>query len=161
MLHLGIDPGLARIGFALIEKTSDTIRVVDFGVITTAPGPTLESRLTQLRQDLESILSSREITSAGVEKLFFETNVKTAMDVAQARGVIIEYIHSHGIPIIHLTPLEVKAELTGDGSADKRQVMDMLKLIFGTTFTAKFDDAADALAIAYIAAMREGKNIET
>ncbi len=87
MLHLGIDPGLARIGFALIEKTSDKISVIDFGVITTAPGPTLESRLTQLRKNLKSILQAREITSAGVKKLFFETNFKTAMDVAQARGV--------------------------------------------------------------------------
>lgn len=149
MIILGIDPGTATTGFGVIEKNKKgTWTALEFGVITTDKGLHDAERLHVLAHDLEEIIKKYKPAAAGVEKLYFETNVKTAITVAQARGAILLTLAQHSVPIYEFTPLQVKSTLTGYGSADKKQMQFMIKHTFGLQTTPKPDDAADALAIA-------------
>lgn len=149
MIILGIDPGTATTGFGVIEKnTKGAWHALEFGVITTDKKLNDAERLKILADDLQDIIKKYKPVAAGVEKLYFETNVKTAITVAQARGAILLTLAQHSIPIYEFTPLQVKSTLTGYGSADKKQMQFMVKHTFGLKTVPKPDDAADALAIA-------------
>ncbi len=149
MTILGIDPGTATTGFGIIEKKKDgTWRAVEFGVVSTDKSLSDAERLKVLANDLQIIIKKHKPNAAGVEKIYFTTNQKTIITVAQSRGVILLVLEQQGIPIFEFTPLQVKSTLTGYGKADKKQVQFMIKREFGLKATPKPDDVADALAIA-------------
>lgn len=144
---LGIDPGLATVGFGLVRFRDNRPELIDFGTITTSPDLDFSERLLIIQRDLDELLKRYAPTEAYVEELFFSSNTKTAMSVAHARGVIMTSLTSFGLKPKGLTPNQVKLSVTGDGSADKKQVQSMLKIHFGLTEIPRPDDAADALAI--------------
>jgi crossover junction endodeoxyribonuclease RuvC len=146
---LGIDPGTATIGYALVRDLPDgSIEALDFGVITTHKDDSTAVRLVQLYERLNQILSVHHPDSAAVEKLFFQKNISTAIAVGQARGVVMLALAQAGLEIGEYTPNEVKQAVTGYGSADKRQVQEMVRILLSLDKIPKPDDAADALAIA-------------
>ena len=150
MVILGIDPGLATTGYALIEtdeKRNPT--KISWGCITTPAGVPTPARLMEIRTQLLKTITSKKPARAVVEKLFFEKNAKTAMAVGEARGAILSCLAEHNIAILEITPLQMKRALTGQGNADKTQVQKMLMIIFKLDAPPKPDDAADALALAW------------
>jgi crossover junction endodeoxyribonuclease RuvC len=148
-LALGIDPGLAATGYGLVRLESDGgLVAVSFGVILTPKVDSVPVRLESLYRDLRSLLRKHKPDTAGVEKLFFQRNVSTAIAVGQARGVTVLALQQAGLDVSEYTPNEVKQAVAGYGSADKRQVQDMVRVLLGMTEIPKPDDAADALAIA-------------
>jgi crossover junction endodeoxyribonuclease RuvC len=152
MIILGIDPGLATVGIGIIEKLiAEKMRVLDWCTIDTSKALTLPQRLLEISDDLAEILREHKPALAVIEKLYFETNRKTAIDVAQARGVILHTVEEAGIPIIEPTPLELKSAVTGDGHADKKQMIAMMERILGEKCPS--DDAADALGLAVYGAL--------
>jgi crossover junction endodeoxyribonuclease RuvC len=154
MIILGIDPGTATTGFGIIEKPAQKQpKAVDFGVISTPKELTDSQRLKLLADDLHTLIKTHKPERIGVEKLFFEKNQKTAMSVAQARGVVLLLAEEYRIPIFEYTPLQVKNRICGYGKADKKQVQFMVKQSFGLKTIPKPDDAADALAIALCTSM--------
>ena len=149
MKIIGIDPGLATVGIGLVEASSKhDIRAIEWLTIETKAGGEAANRLAEIAEDLTTLLQETTPDLAVVEKLFFAANEKTALDVAQARGVILQILAQHGIPITEPTPVQMKSVITGDGKADKRQVQDMLVRILNLQEIPKPDDAADALALA-------------
>lgn len=147
MVILGLDPGLARTGFGVID-TNQPNQYVRCGCLTTPKYLELEDRLVMLGQDLEKIIASANPDHAVVEQVFFGANAKTAFVTAQARGVLLYVLRSHRIPIEHLTPLQIKSRLTGYGQADKHQIQILVTKRLGLGSAPKPDDAADALAAA-------------
>ncbi|MDP7477521.1 MAG: crossover junction endodeoxyribonuclease RuvC [Candidatus Peribacteraceae bacterium] len=159
MRVIGIDPGLATIGIGLIEaKSSQSVTALEWLTIETAANTPLPDRLGEIASDLALYLKETEPEIAVIEKLYFSVNEKTALDVAQARGVILATVAAEGIPIIEPTPPELKSCITGDGSADKKQMQSMVKTIFNLDETPAPDDAADALALAAFGAY-QGENV--
>lgn len=149
MRILGVDPGLSTMGLGLIEAHPDgRMEALDWAAITTEPSLPLPDRLVELAEDLEKFLDEAEPTLAVVERLFFETNVKTAMDVSQARGVALVTLRKRGIDVIEVAPLALKMSITGDGKADKTQVQMMVKRLLKLKTMPTPADAADALALA-------------
>ena len=114
MIILGIDPGLATVGFALLEKEGRTVRVIEYGVIETKAGLVFSERLVQIAQDLRELIDTYHPTVCGIERLFFLRNVTNGIDVAQARGVIVHTLATLGIPMIEFTPLQVKQGIAGN-----------------------------------------------
>jgi len=149
MKILGIDPGLARCGYALLEQSGNDVRLIECGCITTEPKKPEYQRLLEIKQDLDAIIKKFKPETVCVESLFFETNVKTAMSVSQARGVILATAAEHKLKIIEVTPLQVKISATGYGKADKKQVQEMVVKILKLKKIPTPDDAADACAIAW------------
>ena len=148
-LVLGIDPGTATIGYALVRDLPDgNCQAVDYGVITTPKEDSAPARLAQLYERLNEILSLHHPDSAAVEKLFFQRNISTAIAVGQARGVVLLALAQAGLEVGEYTPNEVKQAVTGYGSADKKQVQEMVRVLLLLDKIPKPDDAADALAIA-------------
>jgi crossover junction endodeoxyribonuclease RuvC len=146
---LGIDPGLATVGFAILsfkEKSS----ILDFGVIETTSGEVFEDRVIQIYNDLQELIEIHSPDLIVLEELFFSSNAKTAIDVAQCRGALIAASGFSGSIIRSIKPNQVKLGFTGDGSADKKQMQEMVKLHFSLESVPKPDDAADAIAIAYV-----------
>lgn len=153
MIILGIDPGTATTGFAIVEKDkTGKLTPIKFGSISTSKDETDANRLFELACDLRSIISQYKPTLAGVEKLYFESNQKTAMTVSQARGVVLLSLTEAKIPLLEFTPLQVKSQVCGYGKANKIQVQRAVKMLYKLTVIPKPDDAADALAVAYCAA---------
>lgn len=148
MIILGIDPGIATVGFAVIEKQALQMRLIDMGTLTTPAGIDVGQRLVMLREDLASLLTTYTPHYAAIEQLFFAKNTKTALTVAHARGVLLECMVSKGLEVHEFTPLQVKQMITGYGNADKKQMQDMLQLLFKLSAPLRQDDAADALGIA-------------
>lgn len=144
---LGIDPGLGRMGYAVVSGTLTSPRLIEVGCIETG-GPDQGRRLVQLTDALERVLVRHHPSVAAVEQLYFSVNVKTALQVAEARGVVMAQLTRAGMQVIELSPQAVKLAATGQGNADKRQVQKMLCLIFKLKSAPKPDDAADALAVA-------------
>lgn len=149
MTILGIDPGLHRTGYAIIEGSSSKPVLVSCGCITTNQKESLAVRLLEISNDLEKIIKKYKPATACVESLFFTTNAKTAIAVGQARGVIMLTLARNKMPIKEMTPLQVKMSVTGYGKAGKRQVQTMVMKILGLKKIPKPDDAADACAIAW------------
>jgi len=148
MIILGIDPGTATTGYGLIEEKAGKLMLVDYGVIITEPKMTLEQRLEKLYDELGDIIDEYNPDEIAIEELFFSTNVKTAMSVGHARGVILLATQKAGIPMSEYTPNQVKNGICGYGAADKKQVQKMVTMLLKLTETPQPDDAADALAIA-------------
>ena len=148
MKILGIDPGLADTGYGIIEIQSQKIKMLACGSIKTSAKDSFIDRLNQLHQNLLTIIKKYKPNHAAVEELFFCKNVKTALLVGQARGVILMTIAEANLPIYEYTPLEVKQALTSYGQADKNQVGQMVKILLNLKTAPKPDDAADALAVA-------------
>lgn len=149
MKIIGIDPGLATIGIGLIEATSkNDIKVLDWLTIETPAGEETPNRLKEIAKDLANLLEENKPELAVVEKIFFAKNEKSAINVAQARGVILQMLASRSIPIIEPTPIQIKSVITGDGRADKRQIQNMLMRTLNLQEVPKPDDAADAIAMA-------------
>jgi len=149
MIILGIDPGLARTGYALLKIERNKAEKIIYGCFLTSAQDILEKRLSIIYTELEKIIKKYKPDKIAVEQLFFAKNVKTALIVGQARGVICLAAAESKIPLFEYTPLQVKQALTGYGQATKKQVQLMLKAIFGLKKIPAPDDAADALAIAY------------
>lgn len=145
---LGIDPGFGRTGWGVIEKSGSEWQVVDFGCIETSAKKDFISRIDELNRELLKIIKKYKPTQSGVEDLFFAKNVKTAMKVGQARGVILLTLRQAGIPIDEFNPLQIKQALTGYGRAEKGQVQKMVEMILQIKKKIRPDDAADALAVA-------------
>ena len=148
MLTLGIDPGFAILGYAVVQGTKEKPVCLDFGVVKTDL-PNLPERLVQITQDLELLIEKYQPQQAVVEQLFFFKNQKTAMDVAQSRGVVLYLLAKHKIDIIQVTPMQVKQAVCGYGKASKQQVQKMMQKIFNLEILPKPDDAADSSAIAW------------
>ena len=148
MRILGIDPGVATIGFGLVEADRGWQRLLQFGVITTPPGIPLSSRLWQISQDMSSLLSQLKPDEAAVEELFFSKNITTGIAVAHGRGVLLLELEKAGIPVYEYTPMQVKQAVVGYGKAEKRQVMLMTQRLLKMKEIPRPDDAADALALA-------------
>lgn len=149
MLYLGIDPGVAITGYGVVKENEDGgLAVVDYGVIKTSPMWTLPERLLELYSKLIEIMFLYRPVSGAVEKLFFQKNVRTAINVGEARGVALLAFGHAGIPIAEYAPLEIKLAVTGHGGADKRQIQQMVCTLLLLDQEPEPDDAADALAVA-------------
>ena len=153
MLILGIDPGYARCGYGLIKYEGNKTTLLDYGCIETKPDMPHRDRLLLLHEDLHRILEEHNPQKVGVETLFFSKNTKTAMKVAEARGTILLTLAKYNLPLLELTPNQIKQAITGQGSADKQQIQTMVKLMLGLAEIPRPDDAADALAIALTTAI--------
>ncbi len=149
MTVLGIDPGTARTGFGVVDADArDQLVLVDYGVIKTPAGQDAAARLDELHRQLQELIEQHTPTEAAVERLFFQKNVSTAMQVGQARGVILLTLHQAGLPIGEYSPQDIKLAVTGYGAADKSQMQRMVQTLLTMPELPKPDDAADALAIA-------------
>lgn len=146
---LGIDPGYATLGYAVIESLGEDLSILDFGVITTPAGEDFMQRLLDISGDLQLLFEKFSPDFAAVEEVYFSSNTKTALAVAHARGVVLCELAKHKVETMSISPNQVKSLLTGDGKADKRQVQDMVQRQFDLKSLPQPDDAADALAIAY------------
>jgi crossover junction endodeoxyribonuclease RuvC len=148
-LALGIDPGIATTGYGLIRLLDDGgLQVVTFGVLVTPPNLPVEERLLLLYGDLKELLAEHHPDQCAVEKLFFQRNVSTAIAVGEARGVVMLCMAEAHVPVSEYTPNEVKQAVAGYGSAQKRQVQEMVRTLLALPDIPRPDDAADALAIA-------------
>ena len=148
MRIVGIDPGYAIVGWGVIEYNQNRFTTLKFGAITTPAHTEFSKRLEMIFDDACTLFEKAKPDALAIEKLFFNTNTTTAIDVAQARGVIILAASKMGIPIFEYTPLQVKQAVTGYGRAEKRQVMELTKQFLGLSEVPKPDDTADALALA-------------
>lgn len=144
----GIDPGYAIVGFGIVDHARSKFQTVDYGAITTNAGTPFNQRLLEIYNDLCYVFDRHKPDFMAIERLFFTTNQKTAIDVAEARGVILLAAVQRGIEIFEYTPLQVKQSVTGYGKAVKKQVQEMTKQILHLPEIPKPDDTADALAIA-------------
>lgn len=162
MRVIGIDPGLATTGIGLVEHDErGEIRCLDWCTVTTPAGQTTPDRLRELSRDLRGILLEWKPSLAVVERIFFSVNERTAIDVAQARGVILMTLAEQEIALLEPTPPQLKSCITGDGSADKRQLQEMLLRMFQLREVPKPDDAADALALAVFGALQKHVTVTT
>ncbi len=148
MRILGIDPGIATVGFGVVDSERGRQKFISCGVITTPAKTQLSSRLDQIYSDTEELLTTFQPDAVAIEELFFNTNITTGIAVAHGRGIILLAVHRAGVPIFEYTPLQVKQAVVGYGRAEKRQVIDMVKRILNMKNAPKPDDAADAVAIA-------------
>lgn len=148
MRILGIDPGLAIVGWAVIDSNRGKLTPVAYGAITTPAHTDIEARLLMIKSDLEEIIKRYEPDEMAIEELFFNTNITTGIAVAEARGVILCTAHACGVKISEYTPLQVKQAVVGYGKAEKQQVIAMVTSILKLKSPPKPDDTADAVAIA-------------
>lgn len=148
MKIIGVDPGYAIVGVGVVEYRNTRFTTLDYGAITTPAGMDFQKRLKMIYDDFSQILQIHKPDAVAVEKLFFTTNQKTAIDVAQARGIILLAASQQNIPCYEYTPLQVKQAVVGYGKAVKKQVMDMTTRLLNLKEVPKPDDVADALAIA-------------
>ncbi|MBS1723545.1 MAG: crossover junction endodeoxyribonuclease RuvC [Armatimonadetes bacterium] len=153
MVVLGIDPGLERIGWGVVERCGSQMKALAFGLVTTPKGPTPE-RLAMIHAELTGILEKHGPDAVCTEKLFFAKNQTTAIDVAKALGVIQLVISHSGLPCMEFSPPEVKSAIVGNGAAEKKQVQYMVQKLLGLAQPPRPDDVADALAIALTYALR-------
>ena len=148
MLALGIDPGTAICGYGVVDMTGNRLRPVFYGSVLTDKDMQPELRLKKIYDDISDIIDHFHPDFLSVEKLFFNRNVTTAIDVCQARGVILLAAKKHGVDIYEYTPLQIKQSVVGYGRAEKKQIIYMTQLLLRLPEPAKPDDTADALAVA-------------
>jgi crossover junction endodeoxyribonuclease RuvC len=156
MKILGIDPGLFRTGYALLEQANNQIKLKEAGCITTSPKQSEYQRLLEIKTDLTALIRKLKPEVVCIESLFFAANAKTAIKVGQARGVALLTCAEQKLKIIEVTPLQVKISATGYGKADKTQVQRMMQTLLKLKKIPKPDDAADACAIAWAGIGRSG-----
>lgn len=148
MIILGVDPGIATVGYGMVEYVGNKFVASDYGAILTPAKTDLEGRLDTIYDELCRLISYYKAENMAVEELFFNTNVKTAIHVAHGRGVILLAGKKSGVPVFEYTPLQVKQAVVGYGRAEKQQVMAMVKMLLNLQKIPRPDDAADALAMA-------------
>ena len=148
MRILGIDPGFAITGYSIIDYQGNKFKLIDSGAVTTKAGVSLPLRLTKIYDDLSMIIDEYKPDAISVEELFFNNNVKTAINVAQARGVVLVVGCQKQIPTYEYTPLQIKQAVAGYGRADKIQVQKMVKAILNVEKLPKLDDTTDSMAAA-------------
>jgi len=148
MRILGIDPGFAIVGVGVIDYEGNRFGVVEYGAITTKAGEDMFDRLKKIYDETVEVIERVKPDAMAIEELFFNNNQKTAINVAQARGVLVLAAKNMGVPIFEYTPLQVKQAVVGYGRADKKQVQQMVKAILCLDEVPKPDDTADAVAIA-------------
>ena len=148
MVILGIDPGYAIVGYGVLDYEKLRFRVIAFGAVTTDADMPFPARLKTIYEDLGFLFDRYRPQAMAIEKLFFNTNQKTAIDVAQARGVILIAAAQRNVPIYEYTPLQVKQSVVGYGRAEKKQVQEMTRQLLNLNAVPKPDDTADALAMA-------------
>lgn len=152
---LGIDPGIAITGFGIVEICGNKITFVDCGQIKTSKAIPQAQRLALIAKSIGELIEKYQPTVVGIESLFFARNVSTAMTVSEARGTILSTLAGYPLQIVEYTPLQVKQSLTGQGNADKQQVLKMIKAILHLETIPGPDDISDALAIAVCAAFSQ------
>jgi crossover junction endodeoxyribonuclease RuvC len=145
---LGIDPGTATTGYGVVEEIGGQLKALTSGVIRTRAGQPMAIRLQAIHREIKQLAETWQPAEAAVEELFFSKNVRTAMSVGQARGVAMLALADAGLPVAEYTPLAIKQAVTGYGSADKKQMQEMMKMLLGLSAVPRPDDAADALAVA-------------
>ena len=148
MRILGIDHGIAIVGFGLIESERGSVRMLQYGAVTTEAGLPLATRLLQIENDMTALIAQLQPDEIAIEELFFSKNITTGIAVAHGRGVILCTAEKLGVPICEYPPMQVKQAVVGYGLAEKKQVMDMTRRLLHLKTVPKPDDAADALAIA-------------
>lgn len=148
MKILGIDPGMAIVGYCVLECNRDVPVLLHSGSIQTNKNKTESARLLEIFEDMNTLVKEYKPDIAAIEKLFFVHNQTTVMPVAHARGVILTVLEKYNVPIYEYTPMEVKQVLTGYGRADKKEVEQMVKLALNTDKLPKLDDTVDSIAIA-------------
>ncbi|MEG2192223.1 MAG: crossover junction endodeoxyribonuclease RuvC, partial [Oscillospiraceae bacterium] len=148
MRILGIDPGYAIVGYGALEYEKTKFHTVEFGAITTDAHTDFQDRLKEVYQQLDIVIKRVKPQAFATEKLFFTTNQKTVIQVAQARGVILLCARMNDIPVYEYTPLQIKQAVAGYGKAEKKQVQEMVKILLHLEKVPKPDDTADALAVA-------------
>jgi len=147
-LILGIDPGLASTGYGIISVKGNSLKLVTLGVISQAAGISLANRLFEIHRQMSDIIHEYSPEACSIEELFFAKNVKSAIPVAHARGVLMLAASGSGLPVFEFTPLQIKQAVVGVGRADKNQVQTMVKFLLGLKEIPKPDHASDALAAA-------------
>ena len=160
MIILGIDPGYAIVGWGVLEYLNNHFKVLDFGAVTTNAGEYFPQRLTVIYTQLNQIIDTYHPQVMSMEKIFYNSNAKTVIDVSQARGVITLAAYQKGLDIAEYTPLQVKQSVVGYGKAEKKQVQEMTKTILGLSKVPKPDDTADALAMAICHAHSSGSLLQ-
>lgn len=148
MRILGIDPGFAITGYSIIDYIGNRFKLITSGAVLTKAGESFPLRLLKLNNDLEEIIDTYKPDAISVEELFFNNNAKTAINVAQARGVILVVGCRKNVPTYEYTPLQIKQSVVGYGRADKIQVQKMVKTILGVDKLPKLDDTTDSMAAA-------------
>jgi crossover junction endodeoxyribonuclease RuvC len=148
MVILGVDPGYAIVGIGVVEYVGNKFRPITYTAITTPAKMNTVDRLKKIYDEMQEIIDKYKPDAMAIEELFFNSNQKTAINVAQARGVILVAATNRQIPISEYTPLQVKQSVTGYGRADKRQIQEMVKMLLHLNAIPKPDDAADGLALA-------------
>jgi len=148
MRILGIDPGIATVGFGIVDSEKNTLSLVSYGIISTCANTSLSSRLDHIYDDISELIRTFTPDEIACEELFFNTNITTGISVAHGRGVVLLACFKAGIPIFEYTPLQVKQSVVGYGRAEKKQVIYMVQRLLNMKTAPKPDDAADALAIA-------------
>lgn len=148
MRILGIDPGFAIVGYGVLDYEGNHFQTVEYGAITTSADEEMNSRFKSIHDDLNDIIARTKPDFMAIEALYFNSNQKTAINVAQARGVLLLSALNHGVRIFEYTPLQVKQAVVGYGRADKNQIQQMVKMLLHLDRVPKPDDTADALAIA-------------
>ena len=156
MRILGIDPGYAIVGYGVIDYVGNHFTVVDYGAITTPAGMDFNRRLELIYDEMNVLFAAQKPEAMAIEKLFYNTNAKTVIDVAQARGVLALAAQKNGVPMYEYTPLQVKQSVVGYGKEKKKQVQEMIKIILKLDKVPKPDDTADALAMAVCHAHSSG-----
>lgn len=159
MRVIGIDPGLTRTGFAIVEREGARARLVDMGVVRTSPAQPAAARLAELRAAITEVLGAGRPGVAAVERLFFNANVRTAMAVGQAAGVVLASAAEAGVDVATYTPTEVKQSVAGHGAAPKSQVAAMVASALGLAAAPRPADAADACALALCHLNRAGLDV--
>lgn len=148
MIILGIDPGYAIVGIGVLEYKGNKFRPIEYNAITTHASMITSLRLRKIKEEINEYLHKYKPDAVAIEELFFNNNAKTAISVAQARGVLVAEVASSGTPIYEYTPLQIKQAVTGYGRAEKGQIQQMVKMLLNLNAIPKPDDAADALAVA-------------
>ena len=148
MRILGIDPGIAIVGFGLIEADRGRTQLLNYGAITTPAGLPLARRLVQIEQDMEALIAQLKPDAIAVEELFFSNNITTGIAVAHGRGIILCTAEKSGVPLYEYTPMQVKQAITGYGKAVKKQIQEMTRIMLHLESVTKPDDTADALGMA-------------
>ena len=156
MIVLGIDPGYAIVGYGVIKSEGNRLEAVDYGRITTEAHSPFALRLHTIHIELNQLLKRHNPDRVAVEQLYMNTNTKTAISVAQSRGAILLTAALHGAPVYEYTPLQIKMAVTGYGQADKQQIIYMVKTLLNLPKAIKWDDTADALAVAICHANSSG-----
>ncbi len=156
MVVLGIDPGYAIVGCGVIEYVGNRFKTIDYRAVTTPAKMDLPTRLEMVYEGVSKIISAYKPDALSIEKLFFNTNTTTAIAVAEARGCILLAAQKAGIPVYEYTPLQIKQSVTGYGKAEKRQVIEMTRMLLGLEKAPSPDDVADALAAAICHAHTHG-----